>query len=98
MIKSPLLHPYTISVFLPVPLELVLGTAQEVAVLDIAASFERSIKNLLISILSRKGYYQYHSAKRPVTPDVEATIRQTLLAYGWTQEPTFDNYVEEYLW
>ena len=33
-----------------------------------------------------------------VTADVEATIRQTLLAAGWTQEPIFDDYVEEYLW
>ena len=34
----------------------------------------------------------------PVTADVEATIRQTLLAADWTQEPVFDDYVEEYLW
>ena len=33
-----------------------------------------------------------------VTADVEATIRQTLLAAGWTQEPLFDSHVEEYLW
>ena len=39
-----------------------------------------------------------HSALRPVTPDIEATIHQTLLASGWTQEPVFDGYVEEYLW
>ena len=36
--------------------------------------------------------------RRPITPDVEATIRQTLLAFGWQQEPTFDGYTEEYLW
>ena len=29
---------------------------------------------------------------------IEATIRQTLLTFDWKQEPTFDGYVEEYLW
>ena len=65
---------------------------------DIPTRLARAIKSRLISIFSRKGYYEYHSAKRPVTPDVEARIRQTLLDLGWTQEPTFDDYTEEYLW
>ena len=33
-----------------------------------------------------------------MTPDVERYVRQTLKAYGWTQEPQFGGYVEEYLW
>ena len=33
-----------------------------------------------------------------MTPDVERYVRQTLKAYGWTQEPVFHGYVEEYLW
>jgi hypothetical protein len=28
----------------------------------------------------------------------ERYVRKTLKAYGWTQEPTFHGYVEEYLW
>ena len=33
-----------------------------------------------------------------ITPDFDATICQTFLALGWTQEPAFDGYVEEYPW
>jgi hypothetical protein len=33
-----------------------------------------------------------------MTPDVERYVRQTLKAYGWTQEPQFAGYVEEVLW
>jgi len=57
----------------------------------------RSVKNHLIALFSRRRYYDYHCGRRPITPAVEATIRQTLLAYGWTQEPTFNSYIEEYL-
>ncbi len=65
---------------------------------DMPHHIERAVKNHLISLFTRKRYYEYHNGQRPVTPDIEATIRQTLLAAGWTQEPTFDGYVEEYLW
>ena len=65
---------------------------------DMPYHLVRPIKNRLIHLLSRKRYYEYHNGRRPVTPDVEATIRQTLLAIGWTAEPAFDDYVEEYLW
>lgn len=65
---------------------------------DMPGHLERSIKNRLISIFSRKRYYIYHGGRRPITPDIEETIRQTLLAFGWTAEPVFDGYVEEYLW
>ena len=65
---------------------------------DMPHHLERSVKNRLISIYSRKRYYEYHNGKRPVTSDVEQTIRQTLLASGWQQEPVFDAYAEEYLW
>ena len=59
---------------------------------------ERAFKNQLISLFLRKRYHQHHGRRRPVTADVGATIRQTLLAAGWTQEPVFDSYIKEYLW
>ena len=64
---------------------------------DMPHHLERTIKNRLIYLTNRKLYYEYHNGRRPVTPDVEQLIRQTLLAAGWTQEPVFDDYVEEYL-
>ena len=65
---------------------------------DMPGRMERAIKNHLIHVYSRKRYYEYHNGTRPMTPDVERYVRQTLKAYGWTQEPTFHGYVEEYLW
>ena len=65
---------------------------------DMPGRLERTIKNRLIYLTNRKLYYEYHNGRRPVTPDVERLIRQTLLAAGWQQEPVFDGYVEKYLW
>ena len=65
---------------------------------DMPSRIERAIKNHLINVYSRKRYYEYHSGTRPMTPDVERYVRQTIINYGWTQEPNFAGYVEEYLW
>ena len=59
---------------------------------------ERAIKNHLINVYSRKRYYEYHNGTRPLTPDVEHYVRQTLQNYGWMEEPTYNGYVEEFLW
>ena len=64
---------------------------------DMPHHLERTIKNRLIYLFSRKRYYEYHNGKRSVTPDVEQLIRETLLAFEWQEEPVFDSYVEEYL-
>ena len=56
------------------------------------------IKANLIRHLTRTGYYRYRNGSRPVTPDVEAYIRQLLKAHGITQEPHFDGYTEDYVW
>ena len=78
------------------PLRMPLGLSKMYDV--IPSRLARDIKHHLIALFSRKRYYEYHSGRRPITPDVEATIRQTLLAFGWHQEPTFDGYIEQYLW
>ena len=56
---------------------------------DMPGRMERAIKNHLIHVYSRKRYYEYHNGTRPMTPDVERYVRQTLKNYGWTQEPQF---------
>ena len=65
---------------------------------DMPGRIERAIKNHLIHVYSRKRYYEYHNGTRPMTPDVERYVRQTIKNYGWTQEPQFRGYVEEFLW
>ena len=59
---------------------------------------ERGIKYHLIAVYYRKRYYEYHNSTRPLTPDVERFVRQVIINAGWTEEPRFLNYVEEYLW
>ena len=65
---------------------------------DMPTWMERSIKNRLILQYSRKRYYEYHNGTRPITPDVEAVIRQLLKSHGWTQDIQFNAYVEDYAW
>ena len=65
---------------------------------DMPGRLERGIKNCLIYDYSRKRYYEYHNGTRPLTPEVEAHIRQVLKDYGWQQEPTFAGYIEEIIW
>jgi hypothetical protein len=33
-----------------------------------------------------------------MTPDVERYVRQTIKNCGWTQEPQFSGYIEDFLW
>ena len=65
---------------------------------DMPSRIERAIKHHLISVYSRKRYYDYHNGSRPMTPDVEHYVRQVIKNAGWTEEPRFLTYVEEYLW
>ena len=65
---------------------------------DMPGRMERAIKNHLINVYSRKRYYEYHNGTRPLTPEVERYVRQTLKNYGWTEEPRFLDFVEDYLW
>ena len=65
---------------------------------DMPRWMEKSVKNHLIDTYSRKRYYEYHNGVRPLTPDVEQRVRQTLKDFGWTEEPHFQGYVEEWLW
>ena len=65
---------------------------------DMPSRIERSIKNRLILEYSRKRYYEYHNGKRPITPDVEAFVRQVCRANGWTEDLHFAGHVETYVW
>lgn len=73
-------------------------TGIQTAYYDMPGRIERSIKNALIAAFSRKRYYEYHNGTTPMTPDVEQLVRQTFIDHGWTEEPHFMKYVEEYEW
>ena len=74
------------------------ASTRSITTCRVASSVPRAIKNHLIHVYSRKRYYEYHNGTRPLTPDVERYVRQTIVNCGWSQEPQFSGYVEEFLW
>lgn len=58
----------------------------------------RNIKNALILHYGRTTYYRYHSAIRPILPEVLQVIQNVCHRYGWTQPLRFDTEVEDYTW
>jgi hypothetical protein len=65
---------------------------------DMPHYMESNIKHALIAHYGRTTYYRYHSAKRPIGPDVLQVIQTVCHRYGWTQPLQFDSEVVDYLW
>lgn len=59
---------------------------------------EVSIKQELIGIYTRKGFYEYRRGDRLITPEMQRRIAAVCRSYGWTAEPVYDQWVDEYLW
>lgn len=58
----------------------------------------RAIKARLISIFSRKTYYEYHNGMRPLPPQVQAKIEEVCRSAGYTGEIRYGKWQEDYLW
>ena len=65
---------------------------------DMPRHTEQAIKQELIDHFGRYNYYRYHSAHRPITPDVLQVIQSVCQRHGWTQPLRFDDEVEDYVW
>ena len=65
---------------------------------DMPQRIAHPLKQFLIQHFNRKRYYEYHSGYKPVPPDHEKYIRQTILRFGWQQPIEFNSYVEDCLW
>jgi len=59
---------------------------------------EVSIKQELIGIYTRKGFYEYRRGDRLITPEMQRRIAAVCRSYGWTAAPVYDQWVDEYLW
>lgn len=59
---------------------------------------ERAIKHRLISMFSRKTYYDYRKGVRLIPPDIQAQIEQVCQEEGWTGELNYDGWEKEILW
>lgn len=78
------------------PIRMVVGLSR--LYYDMPSHLERSFKHHLIGRYGRKRYYEYHNGSRPLPPGEETFIRHLLKTGGWTEEPQFDGYVEDFEW
>ena len=58
----------------------------------------RAVRTRLISLLSRKIFYEIRNGKRPVSPDQQQQIAAICQEYGWTADLQFDSWEEDYQW
>ena len=79
------------------PLKMPLGMTKHFYY-DMPQHQARNIKQALIDHYGRTIYYRYHSAHRPISPDVLQFIQSVCLEYGWTQPLQCDSEIEDYLW
>ena len=59
---------------------------------------EVRIKQELIDIYTRKRFYEYRRGDRLITPEMLRRIATVCRANGWTAEPVYDQWVDDYLW
>ena len=65
---------------------------------QMTGSMERSIKNNLIHLFSRKRFYEYRNGTRPIPPEAQKTIANVCKANGWTGELCYDGWEENFYW
>ena len=56
------------------------------------------VKSLLYDLLKRNMYYRIKNKERSIRPSEQESIRQIFLSRGITDEPVFDEYIEQYDW
>ena len=59
---------------------------------------EPTVRNGVISRSCRTNYFEYRNGTRLIPPALQDAIRQLFRANGWTQDISFDGYVEDYDW
>ena len=65
---------------------------------DMPSRTERAIKHRLISMFSRKTYYDYRKGARPITPDIQAQIERVCREEGWKEKLKYDAWEKDILW
>jgi hypothetical protein len=59
---------------------------------------ERAIRRRLINAYSRKPYYEYRNGDRPISPEMQQNIARICREEGYTAEPHYDSWEEDFLW
>ena len=65
---------------------------------DMPHHLELSIKSDIIRCFTRTRYYRMRKGTIPVSPADQTLIAGICRQHGWTAEPRYDSYQEQYLW
>lgn len=65
---------------------------------EMTRSQEVGIKHRLIVHYGRRQYYEYRRGERLISPEMQAYIGQVCKEHGYTKEPRYDGWQEDYAW
>ena len=65
---------------------------------EMTRSQEIGIKHRLIVHYGRRQYYEYRRGERLISPEMQAFIGQVCKEHGYTKEPHYDGWQDDYAW
>jgi len=65
---------------------------------EMTRSQEIGIKHRLIVHYGRRQYYEYRRGERLISPEMQAFISQVCKEHGYTKEPRYDGWQDDYAW
>jgi len=65
---------------------------------EMTRSQEVGIKHRLIVHYGRRQYYEYRRGERLISPEMQAYIGQVCKEHGYTKEPHYDGWQDDYAW
>lgn len=65
---------------------------------DMPRRMETAVKRRLIGLYSRKVFYEYRNGIRLISPAMQQQIARICQEEGWTEEPRYDGWQDDYLW
>ena len=65
---------------------------------EMTRSQEIGIKHQLIVHYGRRQYYEYRRGERLISPEMQAFIGQVCKEHGYTKEPHYDGWQDDYAW
>ena len=65
---------------------------------DMPKRVENDVRMSIIGLTNRTYYYEYRNGQRLIPPKLQEDIRNLFRENGWTNDVTFDGYVEDYDW
>ena len=65
---------------------------------DMPKRLEPAVRQGVIRLTNRTYYFEYRNGSRLIPPALQEDIRKLFRVNKWTDEVTFDAYVEDYDW